>query len=331
MRCMIRPPRRSACVVAVALAIGTVATPVAQAQTDYPSKTVSIVVPFPAGGSADLVARWLAPALQDKLKQTFIVENRAGANGSIGSAGVARAAADGYTLLISGIGSNAINYALYSKLPYADKDFQHVSLLITGPNVIAVNPESPARTLTDLIALAKAADGKFQAAHSGNGSSNHLGMTMLAKAAGFKVVHVPYKGGAPAITDVVGGHVPVITLNQDVLLPHVQAGKLRALAVLSLERNPAYPGVPTVAEHGFPGFSAVSWFGLSAPAGTPKAVIDKLAKACAEILADPALKQKLEANGFVVVGSTPQQASAFIKAEIEKWDGVVKTNGVTVD
>ncbi|RAI43296.1 Bug family tripartite tricarboxylate transporter substrate binding protein [Rhodoplanes roseus] len=303
----------------------------ALAQSDYPNKTVTIVVPFPAGGSADIVGRWLAAGLQEKLKQTVIVENRSGANGTIGTASVARAPADGYTLLISGIGSNAINYGLYPKLAYADRDFQHVSLLITGPNVIAVNPALPAKTLPELIALAKDADGKFQAANSGNGSSNHLGMAMLAKAAGFKVVHVPYRGGAPAITDVIAGHVPAITLNQDVLLPHVQAGKLRALAVLSLERNPAYPDVPTVAEQGFPGFSAVSWFGLAAPAGTPRDVVEKLAKASAEIVSEPGRKQNLEANGFVVVGSSPEKATEFLKAEIAKWSEVVKANGITVE
>lgn len=330
MRCLIQSFRPVLAVVAAVTAFGLLTTG-AHAQADYPTKTITIVAPFPAGGSADIVARWLAAGLQEKFKQNVIVENRAGANGSIGSASVARSAPDGYTLLIAGIGSNAINYALYRKLAYADKDFQHVSLLITGPNVIAVNPDSPAKTLPDLIRLAKEADGKFQAANSGNGSSNHLGMAMLAKAAGFKVVHVPYKGGAPAITDVIGGHVPAITLNQDVLLPHVQAGKLRALAVLSLERNPTYPNVPTVAELGFPGFAAVSWFGLTGPAGMPAAVVDKLAKACADIVAEPGLKKKLEANGFVVVGSTPQKADEFVKAEIAKWDGVVKANGITVD
>jgi tripartite-type tricarboxylate transporter receptor subunit TctC len=324
--------RQTALTAGVALATGLVAT-VADAQTaaDYPTKTVTIVAPFPAGGSADIVGRWLAAGLQEKLKQTFIVENRAGANGSIGTGSVARAAPDGYTLLISGIGSNATNYSLYKKLPYANSDFKHVSLLITGPNVIAVNPDYPAKTLAEMIALAKSQEGKFQAANSGNGSSNHLGMAMLAKAAGFQVVHVPYRGGAPAITDVIAGHVPVITLNQDVLLPHVQAGKLRPLAVLSLERNPAYPNVPTVAEQGFPGFAAVSWFGLSAPAGTPQAIVDRLSKACNEIVFEAGLKKKLEASGFVVVGSSPQGAADFIQAEIDKWNGVVKANNISLD
>lgn len=317
-----------ACALGLALAVAPAERAAAQ---PYPSKTITIVVPFPAGGSADIVGRWLAAGLQEKLKQTVIVENRSGANGTIGTASVARAAPDGYTLLISGIGSNAISYGLYPKLAYADSDFQHVSLLITGPNVIAVNPSLPVKTLPELIAFAKAADGKFQGANSGNGSSNHLGMAMLAKAAGFKVVHVPYRGGAPAITDVVAGHVPAITLNQDVLLPHVQSGKLRALAVLSLERNPAYPDVPTVAEQGFPGFSAVSWFGLTGPAGMPHDVVEKLAEACAEIVNAPDLKQKLEANGFVVVGSDPEKATAFLKTEIAKWSEVVKANGITVE
>ena len=297
----------------------------------YPTRPITIVVPFPAGGSSDAIARLLAAELSPRLNQTVVVENKAGANGSIGSVLVAKAAPDGYTLLISGIGSNAINYGLYPKLSYSDKNFAHISLLTTGPNVIAVNPAFSPKSLKELVTYARTHPGQMQAANSGNGSSNHLGMAMLAKAAGFDVVHVPYKGGAPAIVDVIAGHVPVITSNQDALLPYVQSGKLRPIAVLSTERNPAYPDVPTAVEQGFPGFSAVSWFGLAAPAGTPQAIVDQLSKASAEVLNLPAIKQKLETIGFVVVGSTPQQAAAFVKMESDKWGEVVKTNGLTAE
>ncbi|XAH23391.1 tripartite tricarboxylate transporter substrate binding protein [Xylophilus sp. GW821-FHT01B05] len=297
----------------------------------YPDKPVTIIAPFPPGGSTDIMARLLAAELQPLLGQTFLVDNKGGANGGIGTAQAAKAAPDGYTLLISGVGSNAINYGLYPKLPYADKDFIHISLLATGPNVIVAHPSFAAKSLAELVRMAKAAPGTIQAANSGNGSSNHLSMHMLEQAAGFKMVSVSYKGGAPAINDAVAGHVPILTLNQDVLLPFVKAGKLRPLAVTSEKRNPAYPDVPTVAEQGYPGFAAESWFGLSAPAGTPQAVIDKLSAATIKAMASPRIREKLEAVGFVVVGGTPAQANAFVKNEITKWSETVKTSGATVE
>lgn len=322
--------RRCVPLICVALAAATLALPAA-AQQPYPAKPVNIVVPFPAGGSSDAMGRILAAELQAQLGQSFVVENRGGANGGIGSVAVARAVPDGYTLLISGVGSNAINYGLYNKLPYADKDFAHISLLATGPNVLVVNPEFPAKTIQEFLKLVKASPGKYQAANSGNGSSNHLGMQMLESAAGFKITPVPYKGGAAAISDTLAGHVPILTLNQDVLLPYVKSGKLRPIAVFSAERNPSYPNVPTIAESGFPGFSAVSWFGLAAPAGTPKAIIDKLAAASEKAMANPKVKEKLEAAGFVVVGSSPAKANEFVKAEIEKWGKTVRESGAMIE
>jgi tripartite-type tricarboxylate transporter receptor subunit TctC len=302
----------------------------AQAET-WPAKPIKIVVPFPPGGSTDNIGRLLAVELTRSLGQPVIVENKGGANGNIGADAVAKAAPDGYTLLLSGVGSNAINYALYKSMPFADKDFAHITLLATGPNVLVANLNFPARTFKEFIALAKANPGKYSNASSGSGSSGHLAMEMVKQAAGIDVVHIPYKGGAAAIQDVIGGQVPLLFINQDNALPQVQAGKLRALAVASLERNPAYPDVPTIAESGYPGFSAVSWFGLTAPAGTPKEVIAKLNEAAVKAMNLPDMKQRLQAQGFVVVGNSAAQFSDFTRAEIAKWAKAAKASGAQLD
>ena len=318
---------------AVIAGSGLVGTPMTLAQdgSDYPSRVVTIVVPFPAGGSTDTIGRFLAQDLTKSLGQQFIVDNKPGANGNIGTAGVARAGADGYTLLISGVGSNAINYTLYPRLGYEPGDLTHISLLLTGPNVLVANPEFEAKTFKEFIELAKAKPNEFNYASSGVGSSGHLAMEMLKQQAGIELTHVPYKGGAPAMTDVIGGQVPVMFINQDVALPQIAAGKLRVLAVASPERNPAYPGTPTIAESGFPDFSAVSWFGLSAPAGTPKPVIDKLRAEAVTALTNPEFKRRMEENGFVVVGSTPDEFTAFVAAETGKWGNVITKGGIKAE
>ena len=318
---------------AVIAGSGLVGTPMTLAQdgSDYPSRVVTIVVPFPAGGSTDTIGRFLAQDLTKSLGQQFIVDNKPGANGNIGTAGVARAGADGYTLLISGVGSNAINYTLYPKLGFDPKDLAHITLLITGPNVLVANPDFEAKTFKEFVELAKAKPNEFNYASSGVGSSGHLAMEMLKQQAGIELTHVPYKGGAPAMTDVIGGQVPVMFINQDVALPQIAAGKLRVLAVASPERNPAYPDTPTIAESGFPDFSAVSWFGLSAPAGTPKPVIDKLRAEAVTALTNPEFKRRMEENGFVVVGSTPDEFTAFVAAETGKWGNVITKGGIKAE
>ena len=298
---------------------------------EWPTKPVRLVVPFPAGGSTDAVGRLLAAEMAKDLGQNVIVENKGGANGNIGSDSVAKSDADGYTLLLSGVGSNAINYSIYKSMPYSDKDFKHISLLATGPNVLVANPEFPAKTFAEFIKLAKADPGKYTHASSGSGSSGHLAMEMLKQAAGIDLMHVPYKGGAAAITDTIGGRVSVLFLNQDNLLPQVQSGKLRALAVASEKRNPAYPDVPTIAESGYPGFAAESWFGLSAPAGTPDAVVERLHQATVKALSNPDLRQKLESVGFVIVGNDPKAFSEFVSSEIAKWGKAAKDSGATLD
>ncbi|WP_088159309.1 Bug family tripartite tricarboxylate transporter substrate binding protein [Achromobacter xylosoxidans] len=297
----------------------------------WPTKQIKLVVPFPAGGSTDSVGRLLAAELSKELGQTVVVENKGGANGNIGSDMVAKAEPDGYTLLLSGVGSNAISYAVYQNMPYRDSDFAHVSLLATGPNVLVANNDFPGKTFADFIKLVRENPGKYTHASSGSGSSGHLAMEMLEQDAKIDLVHVPYKGGAAAITDMIGGRVQVMFLNQDTLLPQVTSGKLRALAVASAKRNPAYPDTPTVAESGYPGFSAESWFGLSAPAKTPPAVIQRLNQATVKALSSPEIRQKLESVGFVVVADDPKSFSAFVDNEIAKWGKAAKASGAKMD
>ncbi|MBB1595642.1 tripartite tricarboxylate transporter substrate binding protein [Achromobacter sp. UMC46] len=324
--------RRLAILAAAAAGALTLLPGAATAQAGaWPAKPVKLVVPFPAGGSTDSVGRLLAAELSKELGQSVIVENKGGANGNIGSDAVAKAEPDGYTLLLSGVGSNAISYAIYQKMPYSDSDFAHISLLATGPNVLVANMEFPGKTFADFIRLARDNPGKYTHASSGSGSSGHLAMEMLEQDAKIDLVHVPYKGGAAAITDMIGGRVAVMFLNQDTLLPQVTSGKLRALAVASPKRNPAYPDTPTVAESGYPGFAAESWFGLSAPAKTPPAVIQRLNQATVKALASPEIRQKLESVGFVVVGDDPKSFSAFVDNEITKWGKAAKASGARMD
>ena len=307
----------------------TAATAHAQA---YPNKPIRIMVPFPPGGSTDIMARNLATELSKSLGQPVVVENKAGANGNIGSAEVAKAAPDGYSLLLTGVGTNAINHSLYPSMPYDSlRDFEHITLLAEGPNVLLVNPNFPAKSVQELIALAKAQPGKLNYGSNGNGSSGRLAMEMLRQATGIDMVHVPYKGGGPSMLALIAGEVPMLFTNQDQALPQVKAGKVRAIGVASEKRNPAYPDVPTIAEQGIPGFAAVSWFGLSAPAKTPPDIIKKLHAETVKAINQPEFRSKLEANGFVVVGNTPDQFHAFVKSENEKWGKAVKASGATVD
>ena len=323
--------RRNALAVMAGLGALLVA-PIAIAQSAYPNKPIRIIVPFPAGGSTDAMARNLGAELTKQMGQPVVVENRPGVNGNLGSDHVAKSAPDGYTLLLTGVGSNAINHGLYANMPYdSNKDFAHITLLAEGPNVLIVHPSFAAKNLTELIAMAKAQPGKLVYASNGNGSSGRMAMEMLRQATGIDMLHVPYKGGGPSMTDLIGGQVPMLFTNQDHALPQVQAGKVRAIAVASLKRNPAYPDVPTVAEQGLPGFAAVSWFGLSAPAKTPPEIVRRLHQETVKALAQPEFKGKLEQVGFVVVGNTPAEFTVFVASEVEKWGKVVKTAGATVD
>ncbi len=319
-----------AALAALATALTAAAGPlVAQS---YPSKVITIIVPFPPGGTTDVTARLVAAEMSKTLGQAIIIENKAGANGNIGSAAVARAAPDGYTLLATGVGSNAVNHGLYATMPYdSSKDFAHITQMSAGPNVLAVNAAFPAQSFKELIEIVKKDPGKYNYASAGNGASGHMAMELLKTSAGLKIDHIPYKGGAPAFQDVMGGQVPFMFINQDMPIPHVKAGKIRVLAVASLERNAQYPDVPTVAESGFPGFAAVSWNGLAAPAKTPMDVMDKLYDAASKAINSPAVKDRLLAQGFVPGGMKPAEMQAFVTAEMAKWTKVAKDAGAKID
>lgn len=299
------------------------------AQPDYPNKPVKLVVPFPAGGTSDMMGRLIAEELSKQLKQPFVVENKPGAGGAIGVDQVVKSPADGYTLLLSGIGSNAVIHGGASPKPSYDslQDLVHISQLAAGPNVLVVNTNFPAKTFKEFVAYTKANPGKVDYGQV-PASSGHLSTEYLKQVAGLDMVGIAYKGGSPAMTDLLGGQIPVMFNNQDAVLAHVKSGRLRALAVTSPQRNPLYPDVPTVAESGYAGFSAVSWTGLSAPKGTPKAIVDKLESAMQKAFAEPAARAKLESNGFVVVASRSADYTRFIQDEIGRWTKVIQTAGI---
>jgi tripartite-type tricarboxylate transporter receptor subunit TctC len=303
----------------------------AAAQT-YPAKPIRLVVPFPAGGTTDILAREVGQRLSASLGQPVVIDNRPGAAGNIGSELVARSAPDGYTLLMATVGTHAINPNLYSKLPYDHvKDFAPVILVASVPNVLEVTPSLPVNSVADLIKLAKEKPGQINFASSGSGTSIHLSGELFKTMAGVDMTHVPYKGSAAALTDLIGGQVQVMFDNLPSSLPQIKAGKLRAIAVTSAQRAPALPNVPTIAESGLPGFEAGSWFGVVAPAGTPPAIVARLNADVDQWLQTPDAKEKLLAQGAAAVGGSPEQFAAYIRAETEKWARVVKASGAKVD
>jgi tripartite-type tricarboxylate transporter receptor subunit TctC len=303
----------------------------AHAET-YPSKTIKMVVPFPAGGTTDVLARIIGQELTKAWGQQVIIDNRPGAGGNIGADVVAKSPADGYTLLMGTVGTHGINVSLYKKMPYdAVKDFAPITLVAAVPNLLVVHPSVPVNSVKELIAYAKANPTKLAYASSGNGTSIHLSAELFKTMTGVQMTHVPYKGSAPALTDLLGGQVQLMFDNMPTALPHAKAGKLRPLAVTTAKRSPAMPDLPTIAEAGVPGYEASSWFGVLAPAGTPKDVVTKLNKEIVRILALPEIKERLSGQGAEPVGDTPEQFAAHIKAEIAKWERVVKASGAQVD
>lgn len=296
----------------------------AQAQ----NQLTRIVVPFPPGGSTDLLARRLAEYLATALGHPVIVENRAGAGGTVGADYVAKAAPDGHTLLLGVTGSNAIAQSLYPNLPYnVLKDFAPVSMVVSAPLVVSVNPGVKAQNLSELIALAKAKPDAISFGSAGNGTSMHLTGEMFKIATGTGMVHVPYRGNGGVMTDLMGGQIEATFGDLLVLQPHLESGKVRALAVTSQQRNPLLPNVPTVAESGYPGFEALSWQGVFAPAGTPPAVVQKLSAEIAKGLKTPAIQDYFAPRGFKVEGTTPQAFKSFVEAETAKWSRIVKASG----
>jgi tripartite-type tricarboxylate transporter receptor subunit TctC len=325
--------RASSRALAVATGIIVAASFVASnALAQYPNKPIKIVVPFTAGGTTDILARAVGGELQKAFGQPVVIENRAGAGGNIGADAVAKSAPDGYTLLMGTVGTHGINVTLYPKMPYdAVKDFAPVSLVAGVPNVLVAAPSFAPNNVKELIDAAKKEPNKLTFASSGSGTSIHLSAELFKMMTGTQMTHVPYKGSAAALPDVMSGQVNIMFDNAPTVVPHIRGGKLKAMAVTSAARSPALPNVPTVAETGLTGFEASSWFGVLAPAGTPKDIVDRLSREIAKALATPEMKERLLNLGADPVGSTPEQFTAHIKSEIDKWAKVVRASGAKVE
>jgi len=300
-----------------ALVLGIVS--VASAQT-YPAKPIRLIVPYPPGGPTDLVGRTLGQKLTDAWGQQVVIENRAGAASAVGTEVAARSPADGYTLLLGTSAGFCINPALGTRLPYdPERDFAPITLLVINPQILVVHPSLPAHSVKGLVALAKSRPGQINYASVGNASPQHLGMEMLKAMTGISMVHVPYKGTAPAVTDILAGHVSLMFNSMPSVLPQVESGKLRALAVGSAKRSPAAPNVPTVAEAGVPGFEYVTWYGLFVPAATPREIQGRLHAQTVKILSDPELAKRFADQGAEPATSTPEQLAQYRRVEYERW------------
>ena len=303
----------------------------AAAQGAFPSKPINIIVPFSAGGTTDILARIVGQYLGEELGQPVIIDNRPGAGGNIGGMAAARASADGYTLFMGTVGTHAINQSLYSKMPFDPiKDFAPLSRVATVPNLLVANPAQPFKNVKELIAYAKANPGKVNFGSSGSGSSVHLSGELFKSMTKVDMVHVPYKGSAPAMTDLLGNQISVMFDNMPSAIQHVRSGKLRPIAVTTAKRSRELPDVPTIAEAGVPGYEATSWFGLWAPVKTPADVQQKLHAALVKVLKNPAVVKKIEDQGGDVVIDTQAQFDAYIKSEAAKWGKVVKESGAQV-
>ena len=305
---------------------------VSGAQAAYPDKTITVVVPFPAGGSTDAIARAIGPKISARFGQPWIVDNRPGATGAIGAGLVKRAAPDGYTLMVASIGVYAVNPFLQKTLAYSpQRDFDLLTVAVRAPNVLVARADLPANNMAELLAYLKKNPGKVNFASSGNGSSDHLTAELFWQKSGTSGLHVPYKGGAPAITDLLGGQTDVSFVNINAALPYIKSGKLKALAVTGEGRAAVLPKVPTLAESGVPGVEIYSWQGIAAPKGLPKDVKAKLHGAIVEALTEPALKSKLVEQGFEVVANTPEQFEQFLAAEQARWKQVIEVGKITAD
>jgi tripartite-type tricarboxylate transporter receptor subunit TctC len=310
---------------AILLGLATALPLAATAQDTYPSKLVRIVVPYPAGGVADLLPRTVGQKLAEKWKQPVVVENKPGASGNIGMAEGARAEPDGYTLVLAPTGNLTVNQFLFRDMPFdVARDFTPVTVLATSPNVLVVHPSVPAKTFREFIAYAKANPGKLNFSSPGSGSGAHLAGELLNVEAGIKTVHVPYKGMAPAVSDLVGGQVQMMFAGISTALQHIRGGRLVALAIASPQRSAQLPDVPTVAESGLPGFDVTSWYGIVVRSGTPPAIVKKLHADMAEALAADDVRGKLAALGLDPLGNTPEEFQRMIAAESRKWSEIVR-------
>ena len=316
---------------AACLGTALLATAMSAAAQAWPAKPVKMIVTYPPGGTVDVVARVIAPKLSARLGQPVVIDNRAGAGGAIGGDLVAKSPADGYTIMLDA-SNHSQNPALRSKMPFDTlRDLAPVSLLVRVPNVLVVNPSATITGVKDLIAQAKAKPEHINYASSGNGSAQHLSAELFSAMAGVRMTHVAYKGGGPALTDVMAGQVPVFFASLASSLQYIQGGKLRALAVTGKARSPVMPQIPTVAESGLAGYEVYEWNGVFVPAGTPAAVVDRLSKELAAVVRDPEVRARLEGMGAEVIGSNPAELDAFRRAEIAKWTQVAKTNKIELD
>ncbi len=316
---MIKAVLRLICIAAVVL------SPAAASAQDFPSKPIRLIVPFPPGGPNDLIARVVGQKMSELLKQQVVIDNRGGAGGVTGTDAVAKAAPDGYTIAITSAGALAISIALQEKLPYDTlKHLKPVTLVASVPELLVAATNVPAGNLAELVALARAKPGSLNYASSGPGSMPHLAGELLKVAAKVDIVHVPYKGAAPAVNDLVGQQVQMAFFDLPVLLPQVQAGKLKAIVVGSKQRAPSLKDVPTTAEAGFPQVEADNWYGMVAPVATPQAVVARLHQATIEALKDPGVREKLSSQGLNLIGNSPDEFTAYIRSEIEKWGKVAK-------
>jgi tripartite-type tricarboxylate transporter receptor subunit TctC len=316
--------------IAIFLIANLILTPSAHAQADYPNKPIKLIVAFPPGGTSDVMARMISEPLSRVLKQPVTVENVGGGGGVIGTERGLKAPADGYTLIQTGVGQNAVAHGLDPELIKrynSNTDFIHLSQVHHGPNVLVVNAERPFKTVKELVDYAKKNPGKLDYGYT-HAASGHMAMELFKQTAGIFMTGIPYRGGGPMMTAALGNEIPFMFINQDVALPHVKSGKLRALAVSSLQRNPLFPDVPTVAESGYPGFQALSWSGLSVAKGTPQPIVDKLEAAIKEVMTQPAIKQRMDSTGFVIppLGRAPY--ADFVAKEITQWEKVIKTAGI---
>jgi tripartite-type tricarboxylate transporter receptor subunit TctC len=298
----------------------------------YPDKPIRVILSVPAGGTPDVVARMVTPGLASLLGQQLVVDNRGGAGGMIGAEIVAKAAPDGYTLFVSSPGALTILPHLRKVVPYDTlRDFAPISLIAIGPFLLITHPSVPAKSVKELIALARAEPGKLNYASAGNGTANHLAMELFKSMAGVNITHVPYKGAPQAVTDVLGGHMNMMFNSIAPVLQHVKAGRVRLLGVASARRSPQLPDTPTISEAGVPGFEAVNWFGLFAPAGTPKSIIARLNDALVKVVRAPELRAQFETQGSDPVGSSPEEFAAFIRRDLAMYARVVKVSGAKLD
>ena len=298
------------------------------AQSDYPSKPVKVIVAFPPGGTSDVMARMLADELSKSLKQPFVVENIGGAGGTIGVERALKLPADGYTLIQTGVGQSAVAHGLDPNLRYNSmSDFIHLSQVHSGPNVLVVHPATPYKTVADVVDFAKKNPGKLDYGFT-HAASGHMAMELFKQTAGIELTGIPYKGGGPMLIDLLAGVIPTMFINQDAALAHVRSGKMRAIAVSSVARNPLYPDVPTIAESGYKGFEALSWSGMSVAKGTPQAVVDKLEAAISQAMQSDTIRQRMNSVGFVVPPQGSKPYTAFVKSELDTWVRVIKTAGI---